>query len=377
MILQAGGETGLLQFGLMLAACGFLAAGIFRFTVIQAKLSSFLHPRTESHRTTIQVDTDGLERLESSLNVGAIAVGVLIPILIISVFGTPEGPRQRDPSLPFLRLVFVGGGLLLAAALAAAWALMPFAKKLASARAGRFAREFEAAASRLSEIELKIEALVSHVSLPAPPSHMSALADVFSQRAASFVDFGSRNENTEAEDIFAAAYKDFEETTRVSGSLEQIRRLHKDATEAVAASRFYSLGVAVDEILAFTYSDHLSEMMISREYEDILSQFAGVKDELEGIIQKANSVGAPSSSSGSSADIWDESICFSSGDQDSIWIALSRLTAKQGDPPERLRRLYKGLAKIYNTDQNHDGDSRRLQQIIEAYQFLKKENLAA
>lgn len=206
---------------------------------------------------------------------------------------------------------------------------------------------------------------------------MSALADVFSQRAASFVDFGSRNENTEAEDIFAAAYKDFEETTRVSGSLEQIRRLHKDATEAVAASRFYSLGVAVDEILAFTYSDHLSEMMISREYEDILSQFAGVKDELEGIIQKANSVGAPSSSSGSSADIWDESICFSSGDQDSIWIALSRLTAKQGDPPERLRRLYKGLAKIYNTDQNHDGDSRRLQQIIEAYQFLKKENLAA
>lgn len=383
LIFHIGQSTGLLQFALTISISGILAAGIFRFAFIVHSIPSLLLPKVAGHDVRLEIDGEALKALEKQANLGTIGVSFGVAVLLSLLLAPPDLTGYRDPLLGQVSIVFKLGGPVFAALAASLWQYALSVEKLAKARRSALAGEFGAHADQLGTIERQVAATAARIAAVAPSTRLPELTGAFRELGRQVVSGAGRSRFRERIDaILAASREDLRAIGSIANEIERIQFLHKDVTDAVAASGLYSLFAHVNDIWSFVNSRHLSDLVALRNYEEVFSQIAAVRIELEALLERARSLrpetppSAPSPSP-SPADIWDEDIQLSRSDPDSIPIALARLASKRGDPPQRVRRVYLALVKAYNAVQNEDGDDRRFQQLNEAYHFLKREGLAA
>ncbi len=382
LIFYIGQETGLLQFAMTVAASGVALSGLIRFALILYNIPSFLTPRTSGTDVVLDVNSSEVERFEKSIDFATPAIAVGIALLFSMILTPPNVSGYRDPLIGQVSFIFNVGGPLLAAIIARFWRFLPSVRKMAEARAASLAGQFAALTQQLNAIEQQVNSVASRVAIAAPPSRLPEIVGAFQ-------DFGQQlalgrptaEFQLRIDEILAAAHADLSALAAIADEIGAITSLHKVVTEKITSLHFYSLFSQVDEVWAFINSSHISDLIQDRRYGEILSQIAGVKIELEEILEKADSLRpeGPAPRSGSAhLDIWDEDIQLVSNDLESTRIALARLAAKEGDPPQRLKKIYHGLAKAFNEDQNkEDGDNRRFRQINEAYQFLLSEGWGA
>ena len=370
--------------GLAIALAGGVSLGIYRLateSAIERYAYEALAVRGDGWDVRLDVDPDVIASRGRELSGWArlLAVGsTAIAALLIAPNIVREASIENSRELSLLvAVVGAGVGLVASYQLAAWWSFATPIAKVASNHVESVGGIFKAAVERLADAEGRVARIARDIPLEAPPSRRQELYSIFNEAGNRLIREPETVQGSVAE-VMDKVEADEASLKRIAQEMAAVRKLHRQATDEVVSVGFRSLFTPLDEIQAFFDSPHLSGLVRAGNYGEIRSQLAGVEQELRATIDKARAAGAGGGprTGPAEGDPWAEDVQLTSGDQASIELAYRRLTARAGDTPTLVRRLYHGLVKAYHTDQGSDGDQRRFQQINDAYSFLKNEGLA-